>query len=370
MVLAYYYPGHHRDPRNDAWLGKGWTEWPMIAAARPRFGGHAQPKQSSWGAFDEADPRSAARELALAADHGIDGFVFNHYWYDGQPFLNGALDEGFLKARNRHRLKFALMLTNYDWADVFPAKAEGQHRLFASGTLTPPQFAGWVEQLVTRYLPNAQYLRLDGALYVGFYDVGVLAKGVGGLDALAAALRAFRDRVQANGLGQLHLNACTPGVAALATGGQSPSDVASALGLDSVTSYSWADDFAFPPGGFPSADYAGAIPGAIKGWASDAARFAKPRLPTVAMGWDASARTEQGVPYRAGGYPWLPILTGNSPAAWQRALLAARDFARETGAPAVMLNAWNEWSEGAYLLPERANGTAYLAAVRRVFGAR
>ena len=34
---------------------------------------------------------------------------------------------------------------------------------------------------------------------------------------------------------------------------------------------------------------------------------------------------------------------------------------------AVMLNAWNEWTEGSYLLPEKRTGTAYLEALRRVF---
>ena len=37
-------------------------------------------------------------------------------------FLAGALEDGFLKAPNRHRLKFCLMWANQDWVDVHPAK--------------------------------------------------------------------------------------------------------------------------------------------------------------------------------------------------------------------------------------------------------
>jgi hypothetical protein len=367
-VLTFYYPGHHRDPRNDAWLGEGWTEWPTIAAARPRFPGHQQPKRPSWGNFDEADPHWSAREIALAADHGLDGFIFNHYWYEGRPFLNRALDGGFLQADNRSRMRFAVMLTNYDWTEIFPASAEGPHRIFASGTLTQAQFAGWVDHVIARYLRHPQYLRIDGALYLGFYDVDTLARGLGGLEVLGDTLTALRAKVATLGLGAVHINACSPGLAALAKDGRSGQEVAALLGIDSITAYSWAADFAFPPGGFPTADYGRAARGAAAEWVRDAAKYGAICLPTVAMGWDPSARTQQGVPYRAGGYPWLPILTGNTPAAYRRALIAARNFAQQSGAPVVMLNAWNEWSEGSYLLPERATGTAYLSAVRRVFG--
>ena len=32
----------------------------------------------------------------------------------------------------------------------------------------------------------------------------------------------------------------------------------------------------------------------------------------------------------------------------------------------MMINAWNEWVEGSYLLPDRKNGFGYLQAVRDV----
>ena len=32
------------------------------------------------------------------------------------------------------------------------------------------------------------------------------------------------------------------------------------------------------------------------------------------------------------------------------------------------LNAWNEWTEGCYLLPEEQTGTARLEAIKRTFG--
>ena len=35
---------------------------------------------------------------------------------------------------------------------------------------------------------------------------------------------------------------------------------------------------------------------------------------------------------------------------------------------ALFLNAWNEWTEGSYLLPEEKYGTDYLETIKQVFG--
>jgi len=40
-------------------------------------------------------------------------FIFDWYWYDGMPFLEGCLNDGYLKARNNNRVKFYLMWANH-----------------------------------------------------------------------------------------------------------------------------------------------------------------------------------------------------------------------------------------------------------------
>ena len=95
QTAAYYFPNYHLDKRNEEFHGKGWTEWELMKCARPRFEGHRQPRIPLWGYLDEADPQVMEQKINAAADHGIDSFVFDWYWYDG-PYLQRALDEGFL----------------------------------------------------------------------------------------------------------------------------------------------------------------------------------------------------------------------------------------------------------------------------------
>ena len=49
-VASYYFGQYHpNDPRNEKTKGKGWTEWELVKAAKPRFPGHQQPKVPLWG---------------------------------------------------------------------------------------------------------------------------------------------------------------------------------------------------------------------------------------------------------------------------------------------------------------------------------
>ena len=74
-VAVYYFPNYHPDSINARWHGKGWSEWDVVKAAKPRFKGHEQPKVPSWGYFNEADPKWAAKEIDLAANSSAIGNI-------------------------------------------------------------------------------------------------------------------------------------------------------------------------------------------------------------------------------------------------------------------------------------------------------
>jgi hypothetical protein len=63
------------------------------------------------------------------------------------------------------------------------------------------------------------------------------------------------------------------------------------------------------------------------------------------------------------------VFVGNTPAAFQQQLAAAKSFLDSYNPrhKIVVLNSWNEWTEGSYLLPEKKYGPAYLKAIKAVF---
>lgn len=378
-LASYYFPNYHLDPRNEAAHGAGWTEWELVRRAEPRFPGHRQPRVPLWGHEDEADPAVMAHKIAAAADHGLDAFIFDWYWYDDGPFLERCLDEGFLGAANVDRLRFALMWANHTWVDIHPAKLRNPHHPLYPGPVARATWDRLTDHVIARYLTHPAYWRIEGRPYFSIYDLTALLQGLGGVAATRAALDDFRRKAEAAGLPGLHLNAVvwsvrvlpgeTAGDASVARVARNPNALLEALGFDSIGSYVWIHHVPLP--GFPETPYLDVLAGAAAHWRRTAAEFRLPYHPNVTMGWDASPRTVQSDRYENAGYPFMPMLSGNSPAAFRTALREARRFLDEQPAPRILtLNAWNEWTEGSYLEPDTVDGLAYLEAVRDVFGAR
>ncbi len=104
VTACYTFPHYHRSAFNDRHVGPGWTGYAVARGARPWFPGHHQPRTPLLGELDERAPSTWETYVRLAADAGIDAFVWDWYWYDGAPAFHEALEEGFLGARNRRRV--------------------------------------------------------------------------------------------------------------------------------------------------------------------------------------------------------------------------------------------------------------------------
>jgi hypothetical protein len=367
-VVAYYFPNYHPDAKNQVRYGKGWTEWELAKTARPRFAGHQQPKVPAWGYTDESTPKVMERKIAAAAGHGVTCFLYDWYWHDGGPFLDRGLEKGFLKAANRGRIKFALMWANHDWVELFRAKADGTRTLHYPGAVSRETFRKLSDHAIREYFSQPNYWRIDGRPYFSIYELMTFVKGMGGLAAARDALQDFQARARNAGLPGIHLNAVEWGVKPKGIA-RDRDEMIAALGIDSVTSYCWIHDTDLKV--FPATPYAAWRDESIAKWDSHRARFKVPYFPNVSMGWDSSPRTEQDVDYRPRAYPYTAVTTGNTPAEFQKALESAKAYLDRTPAARkiVTINAWNEWTEGSYLEPDRVNGMGYLEAIRAVFGA-
>jgi len=370
-VACYYFGNYHpNDRRNEANKGKGWSEWELVKQAKPRFPGHAQPRVPLWGYTDESDPREMARKIDAAADHGIDAFIFDWYWYDDGPFLERPIDEGFLRAPNNDRLKFGFMWANHDWVDIHPARKGAPQRLLYPGKVTPETFAKIGDLLVSRYFVHPSYWRIDGKPYFSVYDLQKLVESFGDVASTRRAIDALRAKAVAAGLPGVHVNAVAWGTPIL-PGEKAPSDPAKLiadLGFDSVTSYVWIHHVQLPD---QQTDYDIVRDGYMNYWDEAKRNYAMPFFPNVTMGWDSSPRTHKDDAFDASGYPYMNTISGNTPARFREALALTRRrlVAQPTGPRVVTINCWNEWTEGSYLEPDVEHGMAYLEAVRTVFGA-
>ena len=368
-VACYYFGNYHPgDSRNVRQKGPGWSEWEVVKAARPRFPGHVQPNVPLWGYTDESDPRAMAQKIAAAADHGIDAFIFDWYYYNDGPFLERPIDTGFLKAANNHRLKFALMWANHDWTDIHPYRRGTPAKLLYPGAITPATFDRICDHVIERYFRHPSYWKIDGRPYFSVYELYKLVESCGGVDQTKTALDRFRAKARAAGLPGLHLNAVTWGVQILPgeTSVQDPAALIQRLGFDSVTSYVWIHHVQLPK---LQTDYDWVRDQYFTYWDEAEKKFGVPYFPNVTMGWDSSPRAAQQDEFGDFGYPFMNTIGNNTPANFRQALelTKRRLLAQPTGPQILNINCWNEWTEGSYLEPDTVHGLQYLEAVAGVF---
>ena len=366
-TAVYYFPNYHADSRNESFHGKGWTEWELMKNARPRFVNHDQPKIPLWGYENEADPAVMAKKVDAAADHGIDAFVFDWYWYDG-PYLQRALDEGYLGAANRSRLQFALMWANHDWYDRHPigfTKSATADKLYTWSTTKESISFVW-DYVIERYLTRPEYWRVDGKPYFSIYAVNRFIAQMGGLDDAAEALALFQEKAKAAGLSGVHLNAVW-----YHNLDNKPFCVCpqkqwhGKIGFDSYTSYNsigttmvWETDF-------PFVEYAKAADEYVTLAQKAQKNLPAPYYPVLTAGWDTTPRTIQSEVYRSGPYPYLPIMQPE-PEAFRLLLKNLKGMLRlrSESEQILFINAWNEWTEGSYLEPDTKNHYTYLEILK------
>lgn len=340
MLVAFYLPQFHAIPENDAWWGKGFTEWRNVSRALPQFEGQVQPRlPGDLGFYDLSHPQVMRQQARLAQEYGVGAFCFYFYWFAGKTLLEAPLLHWL--ADTSITLPFCLCWANEKWARTWDGRG---HEILidqAHGAEDDLAFIAYIAD----YLRDPRYLRVDGKPMLLVYRPGLFPD-------IAATAQRWRGWCRAHGIGEIHL--------AYVQGFERP-DPAS-LGFDAAVE--------FPPnlGEAPlitaqqrllNPDYRGdvldwtALARASQARAMPAYRF----YPGVNPGWDNEAR-------RSGRGR---VFLGATPlrfADWIGRQIQ-RVQAQPPGERLVFINAWNEWAEGAVMEPDARHGHAYLEATRQ-----
>ena len=370
-VVGIIWPAYHPAPR---WkeLGifeHGNGEWQNIYEAKPKFEGHDQPKVPLWGYEDESDPIVIARRIDAALAAGINVFMYDWYWYQNRPFLENALNNGFLKAPNNERMKFFLMWANHNvdylWNNKKAVKKADPALFDARVSMDE-----YKEVLVPRfisYFKKPNYYKIEGKPVMSLFVLRLFVKGVGGLKEAREAVEYLDSETKKAGFPGVHFmmvgslpKEISKDIKVLPNGEPTSREaLAKYLHIDSDTCYNWCQYF-----NAKDQDYGEWCNENIANWSKVADEIKIPYFPNVTTGWDNNPRYPEGT--------YTKIVKGSNPKDYERALRAAKkwiDANVQKGMPKmIFINSWNEWTEGGYLEPDQTFGYGFLNATARVFG--
>jgi lipopolysaccharide biosynthesis protein len=338
--IAFYLPQFHPIPENDAWWGAGFTEWVNVRRARPNFVDHYQPHvPGELGYYDLRVPETRAAQAELARQHGIHGFCYYYYWFNGKRLLetplSAVLDSG------KPDFPFCVCWANENWSRRWDG---GNDELLIAQEYSAEHERRFIEDLLP-VLHDRRYIRIGGRPLLLVYRANLLP------DPRRAA-ETFRRATRAAGVGEVFLAYVEhPGL-----------PTPDALGFDAAVE--------FPPHGLdvvPLTDQVEKINPAFCGEVWDYISAAKNSLQRAApsytyfrgvmVGWDNTPRLQDNG----------QIFVNSHPANYGRWLSAIVEQARRRREPderIVFINAWNDWGEGCHLEPDQAFGRAYLQATR------
>ena len=338
-VVAWYLPQFHPIGENDLSWGRGFTEWSNVAAAKPRFDGHYQPRlPGALGFYDLRRKETLEEQICLARHAGIYGFCLHHYWFSGKKILRVPLEHW----RNDPRLDFPFCLhwANEPWTRRWDGSEHNviipqQHSL--EDSLRFIQDIEWA-------LKDPRYMRFQGKPMLGVYRAALFGD-------IKASLEAWRKWARTVGIGDLFLFAAQAFDYAL--------DQALEDGFDGMVEFPPHADKAISWNHLyrhRKLNYFGAILSYAEARTLFLTRNLEPYNKPVFRGlvpdWDNSARSDQG-----------RIYDGASPeeyGEWLESVLALARRDHYTGEKYIFINAWNEWAESAYLEPDAKNGFAAL----------
>jgi hypothetical protein len=277
--------------------------------------------------------------------------MIDWYWHNGTMFYHEQLENGFLQARNRARLRFALMWANHDWRAVYPAHSPETAKILLPQLHSPEDCLRVADYCIEHYFRQPNYWRLNGEPVFGIFDLDHLSRQLGGVEPLKRTLAAMRERVARAGLGGLHIQSNN-------VHGHLESRFRE-VGVASATFYhtfGWSYG-GRPPGGLsPYSD--GAI-NSIRQWRKLRGRCDVPVFPDCPAGWDDSPR------FGASAH----MAVERSPDQYELLVRAGRRFVEDQTLRVILLSSWNEWTEDHTLLPDTIYGYSYLEAVRRALRA-
>ncbi len=342
------------------WWGKGFTEWTNVKRGKPFYPGHYQPREPLHDDYyDLSDLSVLEKHTRMARKAGIFGFCFYHYYFRGKKLLEKPIEN--YRDKSKEKFPYCLIWANQSWTRTWYRAAAGNRVMIQQ---TYGEKKDWEDHFnyLLDYFKDDRYIKIDNKpVYIIYIPQDISCR--------KRMFAVWQKMAKEHGFDGIYLIG-----------------MVTSFGKDKVESLYDAFFDLEPLSTFKTdkswrsylqdrkrtcierLKISECIP-LNKLWAQNAYSYAylckviekKANLNRSKMlfgifaDWDNTSRKdEEGI-----------IVRGSDPEKFRRHVKRMLNLSEKYKKEFLFLNAWNEWSESAYVEPDKKYGGQYLQALRR-----
>lgn len=343
-LLAFYLPQFHPFPENDAWWGKGFTEWTNVSKAKPNFKEHYQPHLPIHnGFYDLRVPEVMAEQARLAKNYGIYGFNFYYYWFDGKVLMHKPFE--ILLEHKEIDINYCITWANENWTRRWDG---AEHDILIGQNHCEEDSTRFIEHLY-QYFRDERYIKIDNKPVLIIYRANIIPD-------MAETINLWRRKVLEAGFEGIYL------IAAETFGFKNPQECGFDAGMEfpphAVKSNKINDSLEITNEAFDGTIYS--YDEVVRNVFLEREPEHK-RFRAAMLSWDNTAR-KQNHSHIFANFSMVKYKQWLSHIATQ--VYNNPKYPKDE--KIVFINAWNEWAEGTHLEPDRERGYAYLQTTHDV----
>jgi lipopolysaccharide biosynthesis protein len=350
-LIAFYLPQYHVIKENEMWWGTNFTDWTNVKKAVPLFKSHYQPRiPDNDNYYDLSDPRVMLQQADLAMNFGIDAFCYYHYWFNGKVLLEKPMENMLRQAGIK--IPFCMSWANEPWTRAWDGR-KGQV-LIEQSYGEEQEWRSHFEYLLP-FFKDSRYIKIDNKPLFAIYKTNSIPKrnDMFNLWNGLSLKNGFAGIYLAETLSGFQKHPCVYGSSAI---------------IEFEPNYTLKYDMPFifllkkafdkllvklTTRYVRKVDYRVVC---CRSMRRNVVFEGRKTFLGCYTGWDNTPRKQN-----IGS-----VHVNSSPSMFKAFLHEQIQKARRANSQFVFINAWNEWAEGAYLEPDKRNGTLYLQMIKEL----
>lgn len=344
-ILAFFLPQFHETMQNNTWHGEGFTEWTNVKKNNPLFTGHYQQRvpHPDIGYYSVESKSYFENTQALMKDAGVGGLIFYHYWFSGSLIISEP--SNYLLKNPGIEIDWCFCWANENWTRAWDGNED---QVLMRQEYSHEDARSFIQYLIP-------FFRDDRYLKVGKRPILMVYRPSHN-PLMCDYVDIWRQECNAAGLDEPYL-VCT-----LTRGAVNPKDYKFDIGLERIL-HDWTN------GRVPQINdelsFYDSFGGSVLNYKQVADYYTSLNrredfklIRSIVPDWDNSPR------YSSNAY----LLHNSTPEVFSQWLSSLIDDTRtrlEGDERIIVINAWNEWAESAYLEPDSKYGYSFLNSVAR-----